>query len=207
MCARGILLADVSRDFVRTQLCPLTDDTWRTVLGVLREMSRQGDEWLASERVPPARRRFYLHIDGRYRGQTHDIRVRLEAAPDESKARFVAAFHAAHRAQHGHDNPAHPIEIVNCRVQAVGLVPKQTAPASPAQPLDTGAHPPVSEERRVYFGPGEGWIGTPVYRRDGMVPGMALSGPAIIEEMSSTTVVLPGQTASIDPAGNIRIQA
>ncbi|OZI21342.1 5-oxoprolinase [Bordetella genomosp. 9] len=210
LCARGILLADVSRDFVRTQLCPLTDDSWRTVLDDLREMSRQGDEWLARERVPQANRRFYLHIDGRYRGQTHDIRVRLEAL-DESRTRFVDAFHAAHRAQHGHDNPDHPIEIVNCRVQAAGLMPKQTAPGSPVPASPAGvsapASPPVHEERRVYFGADEGWIATPVYRRDSMAPGMALRGPFIIEEMSSTTVVLPGQGASIDTVGNIHIQA
>ncbi|CAM3618462.1 Acetone carboxylase beta subunit [Bordetella sputigena] len=207
MCARGILLADVSRDFVRTQLCPLTDETWRSVLDVLREMSRQGDEWLASERVPQARRRFHLHIDGRYRGQTHDIRVQLEQAPDASKARFVEAFHAAHRAQHGHDNPAHPIEIVSCRAQAVGLVPKQTAAMSPARATDAARDAPAPSERRVYFGPDEGWIDTPVYRRAALAAGTTLPGPVIIEEMSSTTVVLPAQKASIDPAGNIRIQA
>ncbi|ARP81816.1 5-oxoprolinase [Bordetella genomosp. 8] len=207
MCARGILLADVNRDFVRTQLCPLTDETWHTVVDVLRELARQGDEWLADERVPQARRRFHFHIDGRYRGQTHDIRVELEQALDEGSARFELAFHAAHRAQHGHDNQAHPIEIVNCRVQAVGLVPKQTVAAVPASPAPAEADLPATDERRVYFGPEEGWLGTPVHRRERLLPGMALQGPAIIEEMSSTTVVLPGQQASIDTAGNIRIQA
>jgi N-methylhydantoinase A len=69
---------------------------------------------------------------------------------------------------------------------------------------------PVGElqwsERPIYFGPGHGWIDTRVYRRDSLPIGMDLSGPVVIEEMSSTTVVLPGQQAAIDRFGNIRIQ-
>jgi N-methylhydantoinase A len=201
LCARGILLADVSRDFVRTQLEALTDESWSKVGSVMQEMRKEGDEWLAQERVPQAQRRFHFHVDGRYRGQTHDIRVALEAGEREDQACFVKAFHLAHRAQHGHDNPDHPIEIVNCRVQAVGLVAKDSVRVRPVVAME-----PVWVERPVYFDADSGWLPTRVYRRDSLSVGTELSGPLIIEEMSSTTVVLPGQSAAIDPSGNIRIR-
>lgn len=201
LCARGILLADVSRDFVRTQLVPLNDATWRTVGRVLREMRQEGDHWLAQEHVAQDRRRFHLHIDGRYRGQTHDIRVLLPTGFHEDMGAFVEAFHRAHRAQHGHDNPGHAIEIVSCRVQAVGLVTKGSAAASAGQ-----EGPPSWTQRQVYFGSGTGWLNTRVYRRDSLPAGTELTGPLVIEEMSSTTVVLEGQHAAIDPAGNILIR-
>lgn len=201
LCARGILLADVSRDFVRTQLTPLNEDTWRSVGGVLQEMRLDGDEWLAQESVPQENRRFHFYIDGRYRGQTHDIRVSLNTERHDEVQRFIEAFHQAHRAQHGHDNPGHAIEIVNCRVQAVGLI-AQDSLSTPAQMAVT----PSWSERKVYFGGDAGWQTTPVYRRDSLPVGLELDGPVIIEEMSSTTVVLPGQCAAIDNCGNIRIR-
>jgi N-methylhydantoinase A len=201
LCARGILLADISRDFVRTQLAPLNADTWRSVRRVLQEMRQEGDEWLAHEHVPQAHREFRFYIDGRYRGQTHDIRVLLDAGCFDDPRAVVEAFHRGHRAQHGHDNPGHAIEIVNCRVQAVGLVAKDRRSIP-----STAAVAPSWGERQVYFGDEAGWLATPIYRRDTLSTGTELAGPAIIEEMSSTTVVLPGQHASVDMSGNILIR-
>ncbi|NYT60606.1 hydantoinase/oxoprolinase family protein [Alcaligenaceae bacterium] len=200
-CARGILLADISRDFVRTQLTNLDADTWPLARSVLQDMQLEGERWLAHENVPEANREFRFYIDGRYRGQTHDIRVAVDLKSHDDMSAFIVSFHQAHRAQHGHDNPGHAIEIVNCRVQAVGLVPKD---GGTVQPSNADLPPPG--ERNVYFGPDIGWLMTPIYRRDSLPPGVKLVGPAIIEEMSSTTVILPGQQVSVDLRGNILIR-
>jgi N-methylhydantoinase A len=202
LCARGILLADISRDFVRTQLAMLDEDSWRTVGRVMEEMLRDAEAWLVQERVPAENRRFHLHIDARYRGQTHDIRVQVNAVEQADQTRFIEAFHSTHRAQYGHDNPGLAIEIVTCRVQAVGLVAKDMARTPIAS---SSASKRV--ERQVYFGSAHGWISTPIYRRESLSVGTELSGPVVIEEMSSTTVVLPGQQAVVDRFGNIRIQS
>lgn len=199
MCARGILLADVSRDFVRTMLTPLSDASWSEVAKQTDEMLREGDAWLSSERVAPVRRQFRLGIDARYAGQTHDILVNFNVQDLNDKQAFVDAFHRAHRAQYGHDHPDRAIEIVTCRVQAVGLIPKDSAPK--ALQVEKNLAPAA---RDVYFGE-HGWLATPVYHRSSIPEGTSLIGPIIIEEMSSTTVVLPGQTATIDCVGNIRI--
>lgn len=202
LCARGILLADISRDFVRTQLAMLSDSSWQDVAKLMAEMLSEGESWLAQERVPKEHRRFHLNIDARYRGQTHDIRVEVSSVEEADQAHFVNAFHQAHRAQYGHDNPDLPIEIVTSRVQAVGLVAKDSM-----QPASTAAKEPQWTERGIYFGGTHGWTTTRVYRRDSLAAGTKLEGPVVVEEMSSTTVVLPGQQALIDPFGNIRIQS
>jgi N-methylhydantoinase A len=200
LCARGILVADISRDFARTQLVPLNDDTWRSVGGSIEEMLVEAQAWLEQERVPAVQRQFHLSIDARYQGQTHDIRVTLDAIGCDDQQDFIEAFHAAHKSQHGHDNPGRQIEIVACRVQAVGLVAKNLVAAPNAKAVAAEA-----SERQVYFGPERGWVVTPVCRRDSLPTESDLHGPLVIEEMSSTTVVLPGQAAHVDRFGNIRI--
>jgi N-methylhydantoinase A len=200
MCARGILLADISRDFVRTQLALLDDARWAEVGRLTKQMLDEGDAWLEHERVPAGQRRFHLAVDARYRGQTHDIRVLMASVGEADQQAFVNAFHQAHRAQYGHDHVGRPLEIVACRVQAVGLVAKDRAHHITA----TSVNKEVGE-RAVYFGPDHGWVSTPVYHRSALLAGTELTGPVVIEEMSSTTVVLPGQLAVIDRFGNIRI--
>jgi N-methylhydantoinase A len=61
------------------------------------------------------------------------------------------------------------------------------------------------DRRQVYFG-GVGWMQTPVYRRNAIPAEAAFRGPSIIEEMSATTVILPGQEAKLDVWGNILIE-
>ncbi|MEA3153984.1 MAG: N-methylhydantoinase, partial [Betaproteobacteria bacterium] len=203
LCARGILLSDVSRDFVQTRIALVSDETWPRITGLLDDMQSEGDEWLAHEKVPQERRTFRLAIDARYQGQSHDIRVYLESAAGADKARFVEAFHRTHEAEYGHDIPNLPIEIVNCRVQAVGVVPKGTAKTIAPK---GGATAKVGE-RQVYFGEEHRWLATGIHRHSSLVPGVVLEGPAVIEEMSATTIVLPGQRASADRAGNIMIES
>jgi N-methylhydantoinase A len=75
----------------------------------------------------------------------------------------------------------------------------------PKLPIHTTAPMPISE-RDVYFGAAIGWLATNVYRRPDLRAGLSLVGPAIIEEMSSTTVIAPEQTMAVDDYGNLIVQ-
>lgn len=202
MCARGALLSDVSLDFVRMQLVPATPETWARACQALRTMIEEGDHWLAGEKVDPAMRQFDLAIDAHYAGQSHEIRVPVETADDADFDDFLLRFGQAHKASYGYDNPGQPVFIVSCRLRAVGRVPKKMAPSHVGGPSITQAR---TGERKVYYGPPEGWRLTPIYRRSALPVGQAVQGPAIIDEMSSTTVILTGQKAVIDAFGNILI--
>jgi len=110
---------------------------------------------------------------------------------------FVAAFRARHRQEYGYDVVGRDTEIVNCRAQAIGRIPK-TAQRFEPRPGD-----PQRTRRKVYFGDAHGWLDTPVLRRERLPAGTRVDGPAIVEEMSSTTVVHPGQWLSVDASGNL----
>jgi N-methylhydantoinase A len=85
-------------------------------------------------------------------------------------------------------------------VRAIGRIPKPEFDAADA----TGVPAPLSR-RPVWF-PDTGFVETPVYRREAWAPGTRLSGPAVIDEYDSTTVVLPGQTWWTDATGSILIE-
>jgi N-methylhydantoinase A len=202
MCARGALLSDVSLDFVRMQLTPATAESWSQACAALREMIAEGDRWLSSEKVESGARQFDLAIDAHYAGQSHEIRVPLDNVDEQGFDSFLDRFGRAHQAAYGYDNPGQPVFFVGCRVRAVGRVPKTVAPSHVGGLSVAKAR---IDERSVYFGPEEGWRATPIYRRSALPVGEAVAGPAIIEEMSSTTVILTGQSAAIDAFGNIII--
>ncbi|MEM0308346.1 MAG: hypothetical protein QXO64_05335, partial [Thermofilaceae archaeon] len=90
------------------------------------------------------------------------------------------------------------VEIVVARVFAVKLRPKPGLPRPPAgEPVKPGS-------RRVFFVE-DGWVETPVYRRESLPVGFVGEGPAIVEEYSSTTVVPPGWEFSVGNLGELRL--
>lgn len=199
LCARGILLADVSLDFVRSRIRPLDAEGWQEAGAVFASMRADAEAWLEGEHIPPARRRFLVGLDLRYRGQNHEVPVALADTSIALDA-VLALFAEAHRQAYGYAIPGREVELVNCRVTAVGQVPR----GHPTPPPDGGTiADALLGERRVYFGARDGWLATPVLDRDRLAVGLTVEGPAIIEEMSSTLIVAPGQSTTIDADGNL----
>ena len=94
------------------------------------------------------------------------------------------------------------MEIVNCRLEAVGETPKP--PMESTGVGEDTSH--VSDTRSVHFGAGGGWLDSAVHERARLAPGNQVEGPAVIEEMSSTTVVPPGYRANVDAIGNLVLE-
>jgi N-methylhydantoinase A len=93
--------------------------------------------------------------------------------------------------------------MVSLRVTVLGEVPKPPK----IELAHGGATPPkdaLSRRKPIYFR-GSGLVDTPVYVRDGLLAGNCITGPALIEEHASTTVIGPGDSAVIDGMGNIDI--
>ncbi|WP_029006135.1 hydantoinase/oxoprolinase family protein [Azorhizobium doebereinerae] len=203
MCARGILLSDISLDFVRTCIMPATAQSWAAAQQNFEEMRREGAAWLDGENVASAMRRFVQLVEARYEGQNFEVAVPVPPDAAVSLGAFLADFAAAHRAGYGYDITDRQVEIVNCRIKAVGLVPK---PHNDFRPEGVGT---LAEARigvrTVVFSTTSGRVTTPVYERGRLPPETDCAGPAIVEEMSSTTVIPPSAKFYVDAAGNIII--
>lgn len=202
LCARGILLSDISRDYGRTTLTPATAQGWAGLVEMAAGMAAAGREWLTAEGVAEADQSIEYALDARYNGQSHDIRIQREGVAADGLAAFIAAFDRQHAEDYGHDIAGRGVEIVNVRVKATGTVVKGRS--TPSLREGTAAEA-LLENRAVYFGAAEGWQPTPVYRRSLLPWDFRATGPLIVEEMSGTTVVLPGQAVSLDAQGNIHI--
>lgn len=198
MCARGILLSDVSFDFVRTGVSTASPDSWPAIGAAFTEMVKEGHDWLAGEGVPEDRREMHYVIDARYDGQNHEVQVLLES-PQAGYQAFADSFRAAHRQEYGYDIPDRAIEIVNLRLSVKGA-----SAAAPDANHTAAEGDPVLGARQVYFD--GGWYETTIYDRSRLPIGPYVEGPAIIQEMSSTTIVEPGQRMRVDDSGTMIIE-
>jgi N-methylhydantoinase A len=103
---------------------------------------------------------------------------------------------------YAHSASGDPVEFVSLRLAALGPV---LPPALRKQPTRGSASPKGC--RRVFFEEANGFVDCSIYERASLGPGAILEGPAIAEQMDSTTVVHPGQVASVDEWGNLVIGA
>ncbi len=204
LCARGMLLTDLSSDYVRSHFSDATPESWLRVLGLFAEMEDKGNAWLEREQVPPARRQFKRVLDARYRGQNFEVKVACDGLDASGLDALIERFHAAHFREYGYVIRDRVVELVSARVQAIGDVPK--APQARLAGGTTLAAAQVGT-RRMYVDLRRGWVDAAVYERGKLPIGVRFAGPAIVNEMSATTVMLPGQSAIVDETGNIIVEA
>ena len=119
-------------------------------------------------------------------------------SPDALRERFLEV----HESAYGYANPHDPIEIVNVRLTARGRLLDEPVRPEPGEP---GPLPEPFEHRTVCFAPGDA-TACPVYERGSLRPGNSLDGPAIVEQLDSTTPIFPRDTAVVDRAGNLVIR-
>ncbi|GAA4329657.1 hydantoinase/oxoprolinase family protein [Pigmentiphaga soli] len=202
MCARGILLTDLTMDFVRTRIAPANAAIWPGIVESFASMKREGEDWLEREKVLAPNRSFRMSIDARYVGQNHEISVPVDDMAGGGLDAFLHAFRAVHVREYGYDIPGRAVEIVNCRLQAIGKVPR-----APLSQVEAGSREAARSGRRdVYFGASHGWVQTDIYARERLPVDEPIEGPAIVDEMSSTTVIPPGDVFRVDAIGNLVIE-
>lgn len=198
LCARGILLSDVSFDFVGSDLFRVDERSWSKVSAWYETLLAQGREWLEQEGVPSDTVQFEFSVDARYSGQNYEINISLNDHGDAHG--FTQIFHDMHRQVHGYDIPKRAIECVNFRLKARGSERNQ-----PPAEVQTARTPERAGSRQVYLD--GAWTEVDVYRRGELPPGTALQGPVIVEEMSSTSIISAGQSGYVDEFFNLVIGA
>jgi N-methylhydantoinase A len=204
--AFGLLTADVRHDYVRSKLDPLFAVDPAAATAIFAALEAQARAELAAEGFAAEQIRLERALDWRYAGQGYEVQVPAPggALTPEALAAARRAFDATHEQKFGHQAPAEPAEIVSYRVAAFGLVPRASLPTFEAtgRALDQAC----LGTRAAYFREVDASVDCPLYDRALLEPDHAFAGPAIVEQLDSTTVVLPEQRVRVDHYGNLILE-
>ena len=143
-------------------------------------------------------------LDMRYVGQEHlvTVDVPLEHFERQDRQAIKKLFDHIHHTRYGTSAPGERAEIASLRTSVTGRLTKPSF----EEIGRGGPHPPHAARhgsRPVWFGSTS--AETPVYDRESLQSGNRISGPALIEEHASTTVLFPGDELSVDSGGNLVI--
>ncbi|MBB2965018.1 N-methylhydantoinase A [Methylobacterium sp. R2-1] len=191
--ALGCLLVDIQHDISRMYLAKADDVNIQDLEHTFKELEVEGRERLVTEGVAPENMVFQRKIDMRYHGQWRALSINI-SSPVQSLAESIAYFHEEHGREHNYSRPGAPVEIYRVSVIATGVTSK--AKFADFDPVDAEAKPVGT--RRVRFDELPEAIDAPVYDRAELQSGMAVTGPAMIDQLDSTVIVPPGVTAEVD---------
>lgn len=211
LSALGILDADLRREFSRTvMLAPGSP----LIATVFRELESEARAAFDIENMPPILAR---SADLRYHGQGYELRV-------DWSPKVIAHFHQLHARSYGYADPARPVEIVTLRVQAIARslqtrmtrtrVPHVESRHAPGAPSLAQSHRAMGG-RATRFNSRHG-LGSchrifedgrlrngALYDRARLQPGNRIAGLALITELSATTYLPTGWSASVDALHNL----
>ncbi|MGJ0479578.1 hydantoinase/oxoprolinase family protein [Pantoea agglomerans] len=203
LSALGGLVADIRNDFIRTLYGDLTPALADTLASEAEALQQRACGWLTQEHGSDMPYSLQFSADMRYRGQSFEIDVPLEASW-LTQADFTAlhdAFDRQHQQLFGHCDPEAPVQLINLRLVIASPTPKpvinQLAPAT--EPV------PVLKQTRAWID-GD-WHQVDIVLRSVLRAGHQLSGPVIIAQDDCTTCVPPGMGVTVDSFGNLLITA
>lgn len=199
--AVGLLAADNQHDFRRSYLAPVDQADLGYMHQIYRELEEAGKAILRKEGIAEERQAIQRFAEIRYIGQAHEVNLPVPSGEitRDVLEKVKAEFHDLHYRLYSHASPEAPTMFVTLAVKAIGRTPK---PAFKTMGAGAGAPAPASR-RPVYFGEHREYADTPVYQRKDLLAGQGIKGPAVVEQMDSTTLVLPGHEATVDKIGSL----
>lgn len=191
-CAAGMLLSDLKHDFVRTYTTPLAALNRERFQELCMAMETEARTTLTYERVSHEKQHLHFSADLRYVGQYHEVNVELLGTDLEclDLVSLAARFHARHDQLYGYAVPTTPMELVTLRLTAIGDTDKPRLPTMPKQP--PSSEHALKGKRRVYLPHLRDFADAPVYDGDALANGNFVTGPALIEQ-ATTTVFVPNE--------------
>ncbi len=198
LSAFGLLAVDWRTDHIATRVMHEDGLDPGRLRAIYAELEAAAEATLRRDGIEPARIRLVREADVRYVGQSMEVRVPAPAGPIGAAfaPALIDAFHAAHEKAFGYGyRGRQKVELVNCCVSGFGLIERPVLPLR----ATAGAAAAPRTARPVFFA--GAFRATPIFDRQALPAAAHITGPAVIEEFGSTTVVFPGQTLAVDPHG------
>jgi N-methylhydantoinase A len=204
--ALGLLMSDVKHDYVRSKLAGLDELDLNEMNVLFAQLIEQAKADLHAEGFGEHEIKIDAFLDLRYAGQGYELTVPCPMPPlKKSDLELMRRrFDAQHEQASGHKAETEPVELVSLRLISYGLVPQ--AKLSPAKATGRRVEQAQIGERNIYFGKEHGILDCRIYARDLLEPGHKIIGPAVVEQLDTTTVIQPEQEASVDEYRNLIVR-
>jgi N-methylhydantoinase A len=204
--ALGMLMASWRQDFVRTLIGRLGSLGATEVEAVFSELAALGKDRIARDGIDKSAAGFAFYANLRYVGQEHTIPIPVSGPSwltgDLGPLRKL--FHAEHAKRYSQSAPDESMEIVSLRLVVTAARQDNLAESWLNEPWQ--AEGAVEESvREVVFDDPAGALKTRILWRPCLPAGTMIEGPAIIEEPNATTLIHPGDAASVTAAGHLTI--
>lgn len=201
LSALGGLVADIKNDFIRTLYCELNVQNLPALASKAQALRLEAESWLVREYGHDLPQTLQFSAEMRYRGQSFEIDVPLEAAwiQQGDIAAIRTAFDRSHERLFGHQDPQAAVQVINLRLVLSSPTPKpQLAQLPPAEK-------PVAILHRVEAWFDGSWRPVDVIARSELRAGHRFSGPAIVAQDDCTTCIPPSMDVNVDRFGNLII--
>jgi N-methylhydantoinase A len=203
-CAAGMLMSDLKHNFVRTYSVHLEKLDRKKFKYLFNEMRKEATELLKSENIPEDSIQHILSLDMRYVKQYHEVNVKmtedeLEKGNIES---VVLKFHPEHNRLYGYslEEVGTPIELINLRLTSIGKTSKPKFKKEEHDQLNPSKA--FKKKRKVYLPLKGAFEEVPVYDGHKLRYGNRVEGPAVIEQVNTTTFVTPEYNILCDKYGS-----
>jgi N-methylhydantoinase A len=203
-CAAGMLMSDLKHNFVRTYAVRIDQADKGRFKALYGEMEKEAKRLLNEENIPEERIEYIHSLDMRYVKQYHEVNVEInrELVDSMDTDAIGALFHPTHNRLYGYslEEEGTPIEIINMRLTAVGKTEK---PRFSEEGYDgEGPSAAFKRKRKVWLPLDKTFEEVPVYDGLKLKYGNKIEGPAIVEQVNTTTFVTPEYSVLVDKYGS-----
>jgi len=200
--AWGMLLTDVRHDYILTRIVEVNNNNIELINKSFEEADKKILEMFEIEGFKISDIYLLHYADMRYKGQEHTVKVPIEVKElkDKDINKIIERFHEYHERHYAFRLPSSPVQIVN--FHSVGVAKVKRPPVKETI-VKGGLDEAVKESRKIFIN-GD-YLDVFVYDKIKIPTEVTIEGPAVIEDPTSTILVLKGQKAFKDKYGNIII--
>jgi N-methylhydantoinase A len=203
-CAAGMLMSDLKHDFVRTYSTQLDRIDTKRFKELFDEMVKEAKGLLASENIKDEQQEFIYSLDLRYVKQYHEVNIKINREDIYSGdfEAIAAKFHPEHNRLYGYslEEDGTPLELINLRLTALGKTDKPSFTEETSKSEDPS--PALKHQREAYIPNRKSMESVPVYDGFKLKYGNKIGGPAIIEQVNTTTFVTEEYAMACDRFGS-----
>ncbi|MEM7467240.1 MAG: hydantoinase/oxoprolinase family protein [Pseudomonadota bacterium] len=202
-CSFGMIVSDVRHDYMQAFASNTDRLDIAAVNAVIAELERKAMADMVEEGFPEGEVVISRFADAKYPAQIHELTIPIPSGRPliaEDKEAMAQSFHDLHERMFTYNVEESSVDLFHWRVVAHRRVPAPIAPTfdSSAKTSDDAQ----KGTRRVYFGDIDDYRDTNIFDGDLLERGMIVSGPAVVEQKTTTIVVFPGQKMDVNEYGD-----